>query len=221
MTESSPAVTERNPHEKNTLMLLQDITCWFFTEARFREVNPFSRFEDEMLDNIESLEPDASPARVDELKRLILERTDQIFESDLSWGQNIYNRDNLRWVSFLAGYHLTMREHSADDSRHVARLESAIGRFGRIRRMPAWIVTLKGLLLLHRLFPMGFMIRRTSINGFLRHTYLPYTARSNWHGDQDKFYRLFFGAHSCQELSDTLVRVSDEWKRHLTSQAIR
>ena len=36
-------------------MLLDEITCWFFTESRFREKNPFTRFEFEMLDSLEDI----------------------------------------------------------------------------------------------------------------------------------------------------------------------
>ena len=104
-------------HDLKCPMLINEMTRWFFTESRLRESNPFHRFETEVLDALDHVDAEIDSDERRRLRTLVLERSDQIFESDLSWGQNIYSRENLRWVSFIAGYTLVVRESLEEAQR--------------------------------------------------------------------------------------------------------
>ena len=198
-------------------MQLSDITCWLFTESRFREANPFSRFEDETLEALDDATGETDPELNQRLRKLILERTEQIFESDLSWGQNLYSRDNLRWVSFIAGYSLTMRESLDDHAPHLRRLEERIHKFGNTRLFPLWVLITWTIIHLRRNLPARHFVRKISMSAFLRVTHLPFTSRSNWIGDRNSFYERFFSVHSCPEMCEAFAKMGRRWKCHVPS----
>ena len=197
-------------------MLLDEITCWFFTESRFRENNPFSRFETEMLDSIGGRDSEMTPAQIEELKKAILERTERIFESDLSWGQNIYSRDNLRWVSFIAGYTLTMRETVDEAKPHIDKLKRHVSRYGTFRFKPLWMIIARTIIITRRTLPSRRFIRKIRISSLLRHSHLPFTCRSNWIGQRNSFYENFFTAHSCPEICETFDEIGRTWRMLLS-----
>jgi len=194
-------------------MLINEITRWVFTNTRFRETNPFSRFEVEMLDAFDQVE-----ARIDSderlrIRKLVLERTQEIFESDLSWGQNIYSRENLRWVSFIAGYDLVVRENIEDHQPFLRSLEERIQTVSRIRFYFLWFLVAWTIICVRRTLPNKYIVRRLRLSKFVATTYLPFTTSANWTNGHDAFYQRFFTAHACPELCRVLDETSVCWKK--------
>ena len=169
-----------------------------------------------MLDSIDGSDGDMEPAEIESLKKTILERTHLIFESDLSWGQNMYSRDNLRWVSFIVGYTLTIRETFDDGGPFIRRLERHISRYGTFRCLPLWMMIARTVIMLRRTLPRRHVIRRIRMSSLLRHTHLPYTCRSNWIGKRNSFYENFFNAHACPEVCETFDELGRTWRELLS-----
>jgi hypothetical protein len=192
------------------LMLLLDITCWFFTESHFREHNPFERFERERLMGLQNDWKEIPPENIGALRNEILERTEEIFESDLSWGQNIYSRPNLRWSSFLAAYYLTISSHTKDPADCLKKTEEMIYQFGRTKRMRVWSILAKAIFHKYKVLPRRLPMGRINVARFLRHTNLPYTSQWNMIDRRDTFYERFFKLHSCPELNDVFIIMSGE-----------
>jgi hypothetical protein len=198
-------------------MLIPHVISWFFTESHFGERNPFERFENEMLMDLDDLLAGMPGEDIEKLKSKIQLRTDEIFESDLSWSQSIYSRENLRWSSFLAGYHLTMQEYT-DRKDCLQRLETIVWNFCHIRHLKVWAFIAKLYIFCRKYLPKKSPIRRIQPTRILQKTYLPYNGRSNWIHGRDSFYENFFTAHSCPELIDVLTKVSDQWKRYVPTE---
>ena len=191
---------------------MNELIRWFFTEAHLREDNPFCRFETEALDALDDVDVDIDVDERRRIKNLILERTDQIFESDLSWGQNIYSRDNLRWVSFIAGYTLVVRETQEDQQPFLLCLEAKIQTFCHIRFFPLWILVAWVIILMRKILPRKSFMRGIRFSSFLTLTYLPFTTATNWTQGYDTFYERFFKAHSCTEMGGFLAGTNNRWK---------
>lgn len=199
-------------HDLKYSMLMNDLTCWFFTESRLREANPYSRFETEMLNALDEIDAEIDSAERGRIRKLVLERTEQVFQSDLSWGQNIYSRENLRWVSFIAGYVLAVRENLEDPQPFLQSLENKIRVFSKIRFFPLWVLVSWTIIFMGKIIPRRSLMRKVRVSNFLTVTYLPFTSASNWTLGYDSFYERFFTAHSCSEMSTLLSETADRWK---------
>ena len=200
-------------HDLKCPMPLNEMTRWFFTESRLRESNPLHRFETEVLDALDHVDAEIDSAERRRIRTLVLERTDQIFESDLSWGQNIYSRENLRWVSFIAGYTLVVRENLEEAQPFLLSLEERIQTFSRIRFFSLWLLTAWTIIILRKVLPNKSYIRRIRLAALLRLTYLPFTTPANWTYGHDSFYERFFNAHSCHEMCEVLAKTCHHWKK--------
>ena len=194
-------------------MHMNELIRWFFTESRLSEANPFCRFETEMLDALDEIDVEIDTEERRRIRKLVIERTDQIFESDLSWGQNIYSRENLRWVSFIAGYDLVVRESQQDHQPFLQSLEEKIQTFCHIRFFPLWILVAWSIIFLRKILPSKSFIRNIRFSSFLKLTYLPFTTAANWSCGQDSFYERFFKAHSCPKMGDFLAQRTSRWRR--------
>ena len=192
---------------------MNELIRWFFTESRLREANPFCRFETEMLDALDEIDVDIDSDERRRIKKLVIERADQIFESDLSWGQNIYSRENLRWISFIAGYALVMRESQEDYQPFLLSLEAKIQTFCHIRFFSLWFLVARSIIFLRKILPRKSFMRCIRISTFLELTYLPFTTPTNWTYGYDSLYERFFKAHSCQEIGEFLAEEGDRLKR--------
>ena len=199
-------------HDVKSVMHMNELIRWFFTEAHLKEDNPFCRFETEALDALDNIDVDIDADERRRLKNLILERTDRIFESDLSWGQNIYSRENLRWVSFIAGYTLVVRENLEDHQPFHLCLEERIQTFCRIRFFHLWTLIAWTMILTGRILPRRSFIRKIKVSTFLTLTYLPFTTAANWPYGYDSFYERFFTAHSCPQPCDVIQKMANRWK---------